>query len=429
MTFQDTSQEFSMKRRGFRKLFLNLGILLIASALHFFLQLMLGSYIADRAITNLPRTTHVSLLVLVFVFFGTIVSLFLHSRRIWQNYRERVLVSFIVTVIFSLIPILFFRMPYSSVFLFWGFNLQILLTILVTLIFERSNKSIVGLTKQTMIEIKHLISSDNTRTISPTVSEIGELDLIVLKESELNSSEWSSFLMNCIARSVTVEEQVNFMERLSGKVDLDHLSFRRSQQLFRKNGYLPIKRLIDLLFSACLLIVLMPLMMLIAILIRFESPGTALFFQERVGLGGRSFTIYKFRTMQNADGSSKAKFTDKYDARVTRIGKVLRKFRIDELPQLWNVMIGEMSLIGPRPEQLDLIDSIQKDIPLFSLRHYLRPGITGWAQVRHGYADDISTTREKLAYDLWYVSNVSILVDISIAFRTLRVILTGFGSR
>ncbi len=429
MASRDTSQEFSMKRSGFRKLFLNLGIFLIASALHFFLQLMLGSYIADRAITNLPRTTHVSLVVLVLVFFCMMVSLFLHSGRISQNHRERVLVSFLVTVIFSLIPILFFRIPYSSVFLFWGFTLQILSGILVTLIFERLNKPIVGLTKQTIVDVKHFISSDTIRTISPTMSEIGELDLIVLKESELNSSEWSSFLMNCIARSIAVEEQANFMERLSGKVDLDLLSFRRSQQLFRKSGYLPIKRLIDLLFSACLLIVLMPLMILVAILIRFESHGTALFFQERVGLGGRSFTIYKFRTMQSADESSKAKFTDKYDGRVTRIGKVLRKSRIDELPQLWNVMIGDMSLIGPRPEQLGLIDSIQKNIPLFSLRHSLRPGITGWAQVRHGYADDISTTREKLAYDLWYVSNISILVDMSIALRTLRVILTGFGSR
>ena len=184
-----------------------------------------------------------------------------------------------------------------------------------------------------------------------------------------------------------------------------------------------------MLFSVCLLIFLMPFMTLVAILIRLESPGRALFLQQRVGLDGRSFTIYKFRTMRNADDGSKAKFADKHDARVTKIGKVLRKARIDELPQLWNVIIGEMSLIGPRPEQVDLMYVIENEIPLFSLRHSIRPGITGWAQVRQGYADDISTTREKLAHDLWYVSNVSILVDISIAIRTLQVVFNGFGSR
>lgn len=299
----------------------------------------------------------------------------------------------------------------------------------MTLIFERSNKLIIGLTKQTMVDIKHLISPDLIQTISPTMTEFKKLDLIVLKESEFSSPEWSSFLTNCVSHSVAVEEQAKFIERLSGKADLDHLSVLRSQQLSRNSGYLPIKRITDLLFSACFLIFLMPLMTLVAILIRLESPGPVFFSQVRVGLHGRPFVIYKFRTMQHADEGSKAKFTDKYDARVTAIGKFLRKYRIDELPQLWNVIIGQMSLIGPRPEQAALNELIQQEIPLFSLRQSLRPGITGWAQVRHGYSDDISTTREKLAHDLWYVSNVSLLVDLSIVFRTLRVIFTGFGSR
>ena len=284
-----------MKKHRFRKSLLNLGILLIASALHVSLQLMLGSYIADSAITNLPRTTQVSFVILVFVFFSTTVNLFLQFGSVSQNHREKVLVSFMVTVFFSLITVLFLRIPYSSVFLFWGFTLQILLGILVTLVFERSNKLIIGLTKETLTDIKHLISSDLIQTISPTMSEFKKLDLIVLKESEFSSPEWSSFLINCVSHSIAVEEQVNFIERLSGKVDLDHLSVRRSQQLFRNNGYLPIKRLTDLLFSACFLIFLMPLMTLVAILIRLESPGPVFFSQVRVGLRGRPFVIYKFR--------------------------------------------------------------------------------------------------------------------------------------
>ena len=170
-------------------------------------------------------------------------------------------------------------------------------------------------------------------------------------------------------------------------------------------------------------------MSLVALIILVESSGGPVYQQRRVGFRSRPFTIYKFRTMRTAVVGEEAKFAEQDDVRITRIGKVLRNNRIDELPQLWNVLIGEMSLIGPRPEQLRLIGSIQNEIPAFSLRHSLRPGITGWAQVRQGYADDISATRTKLSYDLWYVNNVSLLVDISIAIRTMRVILTGFGSR
>lgn len=429
MPSQDPRLEFPLKSRRIGKSLQSLAIILLASVLHFLLQLQLGSFIAGQPITNLPETTQVSLGILVFIFLSVLSSLFVQSRRLAQNLLERSLVWFLIATLLSILAVLTFRMPYSSVFLFLGTTLQVPLWILTALTFEKLNKPIIGVTKQSLPNFKNLISQDFVRTISPATDKFAELDLIVLKESELASKEWADFLMKCFAHSIAVEEYINFMERLNGKVDLDHLSFRESQQLLRKNGYMPIKRLIDITFSVLLLIFLMPFMTLVAILIRLESPGRVIFLQERAGLGGGAFTIYKFRTMRNVSDGSKASFTDEHDARVTRIGKVLRKFRIDELPQLWNVMIGEMSLIGPRPEQLDLIGSIQNEIPLFSLRHSLRPGITGWAQVRHGYAGDISTIRTKLSYDLWYVSNVSIIVDISIAIRTVRVIFTGFGSR
>jgi lipopolysaccharide/colanic/teichoic acid biosynthesis glycosyltransferase len=429
MLSQEKNQKLFLKRRTFNKLLLNWGIILIASALHIFLQIILGSYIADRSMTNLPLTTQASLVFLTLTFSVGISCLFFQSGTILQNLREKVLVIYLAALLFCLAPILFFRIPYSSVFLFYGVTLQIFLGAFVIMIFERFNGPIIGLTEQTILDVGHLISSGSTRRILPTMSNLSELDLVVLTESELTSPEWSNFLMNCAASSIAIEGQINFIERISGKVDLDHLSFHKLQQLLRKNRYLPVKRLIDLLFSACLLIFLMPIMLLIAIFIRLESPGPILFLQHRVGQGGRPFTIYKFRTMQNAKESLRAKFTEKYDTRVTRIGKLLRKAHLDELPQLWNVMIGDMSLIGPRPEQLELIGPIQKDIPLFSLRHSLRPGITGWAQVRYGYADDIHSTNEKLSYDLWYVSNVSTIVDILIAILTVRAVCTGFGSR
>ena len=183
MRSRHTSLKTFQNRSRSRKLFINLGMLLIASALHFCLQLMLGSYIADSAIKNLPHTTQVSLMILMFVFLTVTVSLFLQSKRVLQNRHERVLVNFIVAFIFSLITIVFLRVPYSNVFIFWGFALQILLVILVVVIFERSNKPIIGLTKQALLDVEHLVASDTIRTISPTMSKVEELDLVVLSES------------------------------------------------------------------------------------------------------------------------------------------------------------------------------------------------------------------------------------------------------
>ena len=233
----------------------------------------------------------------------------------------------------------------------------------------------------------------------------------------------------CFALSIPVNDHANFIERVGGKVDLNQISFSKSQQLVSINLYMIFKRLADILFSASALIVLLPFMLIIATLIHLDSRGKVIFKQQRVGLGGKAFTIYKYRSMKDADDTTQAKFADVNDRRITKIGKFLRKTRIDELPQLWNVLIGDMSVIGPRPEQVGLIDTIQDELPLFYLRHAVRPGITGWAQVCQGYADDLESTRAKLAYDLWYVNNVSAIVDISIAVRTLRVLMTGFGSR
>ena len=195
--------------------------------------------------------------------------------------------------------------------------------------------------------------------------------------SELASDKWSDLLINCINSSIDVEEHTNLKEHLSGKVDHTQLSFRKSQQTIGNNAYLPLKRVIDIVLSACLLILLLPFMSFVALLIMVESSGGPVYQQRRVGFRGSPFTIYKFRTMRTAVGGEEAKFAEQDDLRITRIGKVLRNKRIDELPQLWNVLIGEMSLIGPRPEQLKLIGSIQNEIPAFSLRHSLRPGITG----------------------------------------------------
>ena len=191
-----------------------------------------------------------------------------------------------------------------------------------------------------------------------------------------------------------------------------------------------IKRAIDLALVLGTLPITGPLMLIAAVAIRLESPGPVLFWQERVGKGGEPFQMAKFRSMyRRNEGEDRAVFTDEEDDRVTMVGRILRTLRMDELPQFWNVLKGEMSLIGPRPEQVGLVNHFSEEMELYDHRHLVRPGITGWAQVRQGYADDRESTRRKLEYDLYYVKHQSVIVDLLIIYLTLKTLLTGFGAR
>ena len=199
----------------------------------------------------------------------------------------------------------------------------------------------------------------------------------------------------------------------------------------RTRRYYPyVKRGVDLLLIGLSLPVTIPLMALTALAIRLESRGPVLFWQERLGQGGEPFQMVKFRSMYvGNDGEDCAVFTSEADERVTTVGRLLRTLRVDELPQFWNVLKGEMSLIGPRPEQVGLAEDFDEDLALYHTRHLVPPGITGWAQVLHGYAADEDETRRKLEHDLYYVKHRSVLLDLLIVYLTLKTILTGFGAR
>jgi lipopolysaccharide/colanic/teichoic acid biosynthesis glycosyltransferase len=224
-----------------------------------------------------------------------------------------------------------------------------------------------------------------------------------------------------------------------------------------------LKRLMDLVLATGMLIVLSPVMLLTALAVRLTSPGPVIFCQTRVGLNlrknrgdrrqlsadppedlgerrdpandrrqqetyGRHFTLYKFRTMRNDAEKNGAQFAQKNDARVTSIGRIMRKTRLDELPQLWNVIKGEMSLVGPRPERPEFIKKLSDEIPDYLARLGLQPGLTGVAQIENGYDNDIEGFRRKVAYDLLYLQNCCVKNDLKILFRTIRVVLTGSGA-
>jgi lipopolysaccharide/colanic/teichoic acid biosynthesis glycosyltransferase len=200
-------------------------------------------------------------------------------------------------------------------------------------------------------------------------------------------------------------------------------------QLDGNAAYDVVKRVLDVSIVLLTVPLWLPIAMLVAIAVRVDSKGPALFSQIRVGLNGQRFRLWKFRSMIDTTRLTGEQFAQIDDPRITRVGRFIRRTRLDELPQLWNVLIGEMSLIGPRPEQSQFVESFSARIPAYPYRHLVRPGLTGWAQVLQGYAADDEQTAVKLSYDLYYVAHYSPALDLLIAWKTIRVLVQGFGAR
>ncbi|WP_253581851.1 sugar transferase [Deinococcus sp. HSC-46F16] len=217
-------------------------------------------------------------------------------------------------------------------------------------------------------------------------------------------------------------------EVLTGRVSLDLVERDWLDAERFQSGYMPVKRALDVAVTL-LLPVLLPLMGAVALVVLASGGRPVLFWQERIGLGGRPFRLVKFRTMTRDSERGGAAFARQGDARIIPGGAFLRKFRLDELPQFYNVLRGEMSIIGPRPEQFAFAADLEESIPLYATRHWVRPGITGWAQVTQGYTDSVDQLHEKLQYDFYYVKHLSPQLDLLIVWKTILTVLTGFGAR
>jgi lipopolysaccharide/colanic/teichoic acid biosynthesis glycosyltransferase len=244
---------------------------------------------------------------------------------------------------------------------------------------------------------------------------------------------WERFITSCVLAGLPVYHVKQILESLTGRVAIEHLSENTLRSLNPNQDYFEIKQAIDWLSAFAVLVIGAPFLLLLALAIRLESPGPALFRQERVGYRGSLFTVYKFRTMRTdcADKRSEKDqaITQKDDQRITRIGRVLRRTRIDELPQAINILRGEMSWIGPRPEAAVLSRWYEGELPFYPYRHIVRPGITGWAQVNQGHVASVREVHDKLYYDFYYIKNFSPWLDLVVALRTVRIMLTGFGAK
>jgi len=239
-------------------------------------------------------------------------------------------------------------------------------------------------------------------------------------------------LLDLRLRGVIIEDASFLMERLLGKLSLDGLNpstlifthgfnVKATEQLLR--------RMVSIAVSFIGLVLCLPFIPILILVVRFSSPGPIFFYQTRVGLRGRPFSVIKFRTMRQDAEKNGAVWATKNDARVTRVGRFMRKTRLDEIPQLWNVLKGDMGFVGPRPERPEFVQMLNREIPYYELRHIIRPGLTGWAQVRYQYGATIEETRYKLEYDLYYVKHMSVGLDLLIMFETVKTILLRRGAQ
>jgi lipopolysaccharide/colanic/teichoic acid biosynthesis glycosyltransferase len=252
---------------------------------------------------------------------------------------------------------------------------------------------------------------------------------IIVDSNEQLPAEWQQFIAAELSKDTPVMDSVAAYESISGKSPLHHYGELAGHELLPSQAYLTAKRLLESSLILASTPITLPFIVFVAIAVKLESKGPAFFVQRRVGKGGREFSMYKIRSMRTDSEVNGAQFAGEDDPRITRIGKFIRKMRIDELPQFLNILKGDMALIGPRPEQAAFVKEFEQVIPLYSFRHIVRPGITGWAQVTHGYAADEDETREKLAHDFYYVKNLSLWLDLDIVFKTIKTMLTGFGAR
>ncbi|WP_287198995.1 sugar transferase [Mesorhizobium sp.] len=246
------------------------------------------------------------------------------------------------------------------------------------------------------------------------------------------SDEWERYIADRALSGTPVYHVKQISESLTGRVEIEHLSENTLGSLNPNQAYLKIKQAIDWLSALFILAIFSPLLLFVAIAIKLDSVGPAFFRQKRMGYRGNIYEVYKFRTMKlsAAIGDEKEEaITKAGDARITRLGQFLRKSRIDELPQAINILRGEMSWIGPRPEALVLSKWYEAELPFYRYRHIVRPGITGWAQVNQGHVAAVDDVLEKLHYDFYYIKNFSPWLDVLIVFRTVRTMLTGFGAR
>ena len=261
-------------------------------------------------------------------------------------------------------------------------------------------------------------------------AEKHRINQIVVAFGKKDNPQLTKDILSARLRGIEVIDMPNMYQALKKRIPINYVDenwfliekgFEHSTSIL----VIKVKRLIDIIVSSIILLISLPLWSIIALFIKINSRGPSFYVQKRVGKNESLFSLYKFRSMIDKAEEDEAVWADENDKRITLVGKILRKLHLDELPQFWNVIKGEMSLVGPRPERPEFVEELNKKIPYYSLRHFMKPGITGWAQVNYPYASSLKDSQEKMEYDLYYVYHMNLLFDVRILLKTAQKILLG----
>jgi len=369
------------------------------------------------------------------------------NSKFLENFTRSILIGFVAAIaLFYLFPhqnispktnLVIFTLVFGVLFLAWRF--------FILKIFKKQlpkiNLGIIGIDKKVQelaeeiknnphlgYEIKFILSNDNDENLEELIAK-DKINILILEDSPSTNKGLQRKLFNCLPLKITYTTLANFYENITGRVPLEIINenwFLENINLREKSFYEAIKRLIDFFCAAIFLIISLPICLIIAISIKIESRGPIIFKQIRLGQNHIPFTILKFRTMTVTDND--LSFTAKNDKRITRIGNFLRKTRLDEIPQLVNILRGEMSFIGPRPERPEFIANLEKEIPFYAIRSLTKPGISGWDQVSGEYhSASAEDTFKKLQHDIFYIKNRSAALDLLILAKTIKTILGYHG--
>lgn len=328
----------------------------------------------------------------------------------------------------AMLVILAFRLGYSRSTLFMGFALLLCVQFVNFVINRRYRKLKFAFLPGVQIDNNESAENIHFRELTSTELSDTRYDALIVDTDSEIEDDWLRYVAHHSAAGTTIISSKTLNEAINGKVDLNMLSIHDMDSLQPSVAYVITKRLIDIAAVLLLSPFVLPVAFIVALIIRFESKGPVLFIQERVGQKNIPFRMYKFRSMVPVDDDT-PRFADMDEHRITGFGRFIRKFRLDELPQFLNVLKGDMSLIGPRPEQAGFVTQFEQEVPFYSYRHIVKPGITGWAQVSQGYAVCTESTWEKVEHDFFYIKNLSLWVDILIVLKTIKTVLTGFGAR
>lgn len=269
----------------------------------------------------------------------------------------------------------------------------------------------------------HAITADTAPIIAKEIQE-KKISLVVISRRLMEDPSATALLYSLIMKSVSIMETATFYEKIFRKIPLSEIreGWFIENLSSHKKSYDGLKDAAEIVFALLLQIALLPLELLIVAAIKLTSPGPAVYSQVRTGKNGKDFTLYKFRSMRADAEKNGAQWSRPGDARVTPLGKILRASHLDELPQLLNILKGDLSFVGPRPERPEFVETLKKEIPHYEIRHLVKPGITGWAQISYRYGSSVEDAREKLQYDIYYIKNRSLVLDIAIVIKTIRTL-------